>query len=318
MGQKRIFNYDYLDDVRNIVDRHYNLYFVLLGDKYQIKRLIPEGRILNILCVNKHTMEEFIVPYDLLLSLGAKDINCLNVEIADLGNKIHIEYSELGVIFLRENFPEIYVQYLDIVRQNGKFYLDIHVANLIDMLLSNENSDFVRKYKVLYIGQTKKENIFERLENHSTIQKIHRDVCKKYRDKELYILLSGVQCKAFTRERIERHNTELIVVHPLGDHFVINDLICENEVIDIVEALLISNFKPEYNRKMLDAKMSLKTYSCFKEGDIERILFSIDLDWEPSKERSILFTDATLTTTKSRVIVCNYKDNDVEIITNDV
>lgn len=31
MGQKRIFNYDYLDDVRNIVDRHYNLYFVLLG-----------------------------------------------------------------------------------------------------------------------------------------------------------------------------------------------------------------------------------------------------------------------------------------------
>lgn len=319
MGQKYILNYNYLDEARNIIDgKAYSLYFVLLGDKYQIKAIFSEGSILKILCINECNKKEFFVPIDMLSSFKVKDINCLNVEIEDAGNKVHIEYSEYGVVFLKENFPDEYAQYEYSINTYGKFFVEIHVNNLMSMAFSNDTNEYIGKYKVLYIGQSKQENIFERLENHSTIQKIHRDICKKYSNKELYIWLSDVCCKVFDREFIGKYNTEFMISNSLGNQFVLKDAIHKEEAIDIAEALLISHFKPEYNSKLKEVKLNLKTYSKFRDVNIKKVYFSIDLYWELGNEKSILFTDEISTMTKARVIICSYDNDDVETIYEDL
>lgn len=319
MGQKYILNYNYLDEARELVNgKEYSLYFVLLGDKYRIKAISSRGNILNVLCMNECVEKAFLVSLDMLELFRAKDINCLNVEIIDTGNKLHIEYSEEGIEFLKENFQNEYLKYEYTINNFGAFWIEIHVDNLMSRAFSNGAYDYARKYEVLYIGQSKQEDIFNRLDNHSTIQKIHRETGKKYIDKELYILLSGVSCKVFDRKYVKRYNTEFMFSNSLGSQFQLMETIHIEEAIDIAEALLIAHFKPEYNSKLKEAKSNLKTYSKFRDVNIQKVYFSLDLYWKMTKEKSILSTDEISTATKARVITCSYENDAVEIIYEDL
>lgn len=319
MGRKHILNYNYLDEARERVNgKEYRLYFVLLGEKYRIKAISSRDNILNVLCMSEYDKEVFWVPFDMLASLRAKDINCLNVEIIDAGNKLHIEYSEVGIDFLKKNFPNEYVQYEYTINTFGEFWIEIHVDNLMSMVFSNDAYDHVRKYEVLYIGKSKQEDIFDRLGNHSTMQKIHREIGKKYIDKELYILLSGVSCKVFDRQYVKRYNTEFMFSNLLGNQFQLMETIHIDEAIDIAEALLIAHFKPEYNSRLKEAKSNLKTYSKFRDVNVQKVYFSLDLYWEMEKEKSILFSDEISTVTKARVITCSYENDEVEITYEDL
>ncbi len=319
MGQKYILNYNYLDEAREIVNgKEYSLYFVLLGDKYRIKSISSRENILNIFCLNECDEEVFSVPFDMLASFRAKDIRCLNVEILDAGNKLHIEYTKDGIDFLRKNFPNEYVKYEDAINNFGEFWTEIHVDNLMSMAFSNDDNDYIRKYKVLYIGQSKQEDIFDRLNNHSTMQKIHREIGRRYTDKELYILLSGVSCKVIDRQYVNHYNTEFMFSNSLGNQFQLMDTIHIEEAIDITEALLISHFKPEYNSKLKEANSNLKTYSKFRDVNIQKVYFSLDLYWKMAKEKMVLFSNEISTKTKARIITCSYADDVVEITYEDL
>lgn len=307
MEKKELFEYNYLDTVKTLLDkRDYNLYFVLLGDKYCIKEVSAKYNILKIFCMNLCSGEIISASIDMLAQFGVKDINCLSIEILDLGKRLCITYSEEGINFLKRTFCN--KNKVDCYRE---YCFDIHVVNLVGRVLLNYG-DYFRKYKVLYIGQSKQDDIFKRLEKHSTIQRIHREISKKHDNKELYILLSGVRCNVINRD-ILLNNSELIFSYSMGKKFQLLDIIHKEEVVNIAEAILISYFKPEFNINLKELKSKIKTYSKFKEANLQNVYFSLDLYFAQSKEKSILFSDVTPTEVKSGVINCNCVNDIIEL-----
>lgn len=313
MGRKYLLNYEYLDEMKkNINGTDYRLYFVLLGDKYIIKEVSSMGNVLSVFGMNEFSKETFLVQMDMLESFRANDSGCLNIDIINLGSILHITYTKEGVEFLKKNFPNEYEIYTHRINDCGEFWIEIHIDNILGLFFANNGIEYIRKFKVLYIGQSKQENIFDRLDRHKTIQRIHREVGRKYSDKEIYIWLSDVECKVLDKQDVKQYNTEFWFSNSLGKQFQIFDTIQREEAIDIAEALLISHFKPEYNINLKEVKLNIKTYSKFNDVDITAVYYSLDLYWEVMKEKTVLFTDEICTKTKARVITCKYKDDMVE------
>lgn len=313
MGRKYLLNYEYLDEVKKTINgADYRLYFVLLGDKYIIKEVRSMGNVINVFCMNEFSKETFLVQIDMLASFRANDSGCLNIDIINLGSILHITYTKEGVEFLKKNFPDEYEAYTRQIDVCGEFWIEIHIDNLLGLFFANNGIEYIRKYKVLYIGQSKQENIFDRLERHSTIQRIHREIGRKYSDKEIYILLSDIECKILDRQDVKQYYTEFLSSNSLGKQFQVFDTIQREEAIDIAEALLISHFKPEYNIILKEVRSDIKTYSKFNDVDIKAVYFSLDLYWVITKEKTVLFTEEICTKTKARVITCKFKDDIVD------
>ncbi|WP_346897047.1 hypothetical protein [Clostridium sp. UBA7503] len=319
MGKKYLFSYEYLEETRELVNgEDYRLYFVLLSDKYKMMEYYGLKNILNLICINESNGTKYNVQFDIFGSFRANNIDCINVKICNQGSLLHISYTEKGVNYLKDNFPDEYSMYCERIEACGEFWVKIHVKNLIELFLTSNLDEIVNKYKILYIGRSKQENIFDRLENHGTIQKINRDIGKRFAGKTLDIMLCDVSSKKLDKHSIEKYNTEIICSNSLGNSFELFNSIHRNEVIDISEAMLIAHFKPEYNTNLKEVKGNLKTYSKFNDVEIRSINFTLDLFWEMSKEKSILYTDNIKTETKARIIICEFKDTDIEFSYDDL
>jgi hypothetical protein len=254
----------------------------------------------------------------MLGSFRVNSIKCLNVEVCNQGSLLHISYTESGIEYLKNYYPNEYAIYCMRVKECGEFWTKIHVKNLIEMYFAANEEEIVRKHKVLYIGQSKQKNIFDRIEKHNTIQKIQREVGKRFKGKSIEIMLSDVKCKIMEKTSVEKYNAEIVSSNSLGNSFELFETIRRNEAIDISEAMLISHFKPEYNKNLKEVNSSLKTYYKFKNVEIGSIHFTLDLFWEEAEEKSILYTDGIETETKARIITCKFTDKDIDFSYEDL
>lgn len=319
MGKKYILDYEYLDETRNIINgEEYRLYFVMLGDKYNIVNYHGIASVLNIICKDESNGNTYNVQFDMLGSFRVNSIECLNVELCNQGSLLHISYTEKGIQYLKNHYPNEYAIYCQRVEECGEFWIKIHVKNLIEMYFAVNEEEIIRKHQVLYIGQSKQDNIFDRIENHSIIQKINREVGKRFKGKSIEIMLYDVRCKIIDRTSVEKYNAEILSSNSLGNSFELFEAIRRNEAIDISEAMLIAHFKPEYNKNLKEVNSSLKTYSRFRDVEIGSVNFTLDLFWEEAKEKSILYTDSIETETKARIITCKFTDKDIEFSYDDL
>lgn len=134
MGVKYMFTYEYLDETRNIIDGTvYRLYFVLLSDNYTINSYYAVGRVLNIVCLNESNYSTCNVQFDMLGSFRVNSIECLNVELCNQGSLLHISYTEKGIQYLKNHYPNEYAIYCQRIEECGEFWTKIHVKNLIEM-----------------------------------------------------------------------------------------------------------------------------------------------------------------------------------------
>jgi hypothetical protein len=142
MGVKYMFTYEYLDETRNIIDgTEYRLYFVLLSDSYTINSYYGVGRVLNIVCLNESNYSTYNVQFDMLGSFRVNSIECLNVELCNQGSLLHISYTEKGIQYLKNHYPNEYAIYCQRIEECGEFWTKIHVKNLIEMYFAVNEED---------------------------------------------------------------------------------------------------------------------------------------------------------------------------------
>lgn len=313
MGNKYTFAYEYLDETRSMINgSDYRLYFVLLGDKYKIFTCHVVNNILIINCINESSNDTYCVEIDIFGSFKVDSDEYMNISVIENGNVLMISYNDRGIEHLKQFYPEEYEICSRNIEKHGVFLIKIHVKNLIQMSFAANKREYVLEYQVLYIGRSKQKDIFDRIESHRTIQKIHRELGKQSVGKSIEIMLCDVYCKIIDRTIIEKYNAEMVMSSSLGNTFNLFEAISRNEAIDIAEAILIAHFKPSYNNNMKNIDVKLKTYSKFKDVEISSIHFSLDLYWERVREKSVLYTDSMKTETKARVITCTFKNNDIE------
>ena len=184
------------------------------------------------------------------------------------------------------------------------------------MTAKNDNSEKDWKQN----DKLKRKNIFDRLNNHSTLQKIMRDSMRDGDNREIYVFIHSVGIKRFVQQDLNMYNASFVFGNTVEKADELNNGIQNDDIINIAEALLISHFKPVYNEKLKkdDGLVRLATYRRIGEAEVNPIAFSIDLFWEGSGEKMLLYTSDTNTKTKGRYIECCFDNNKVNITYEDV
>lgn len=142
-------------------------------------------------------------------------------------------------------------------------------------------------FNVLYIGQSygKDGNRLaqDRLQSHSTLQKVLTDCNSKYPDKRIYIFLlelnpilnttmDGINKTYSANEKEDELHFNNIFKNPLK----------MNQIVNITEAALINYFKPIYNINFIDnfPDNNHKGYSQYYELDYNSLTVELDLEFE--------------------------------------
>jgi hypothetical protein len=158
-----------------------------------------------------------------------------------------------------------------------------------------EMTEFVN-LEVLYVGQAYgkqgERQATERLQSHSTLQKIYYEVLKRTPDQEVWLLLLNFEMSLYTlfngdvkdfQTSDEEDNEHIEQVLATG--------ISEQQSINFTEAALIRYFEPEYNEifKNTFPNPAHKTYSECYELDINSVIVTIETDnlgcmlWSPKR-----------------------------------
>lgn len=317
-----IFPYMYLEDVRTLYPQYGNasIYMVMLADKYQI----IEVQYLNQQLVLKYKcLESGVINVISNIPLFPFQIphGYVNFNICDYGTAIEIEVIDLGIEFIKNNYADFFKQ-LDLHRK-----IKISIYDLIN--ISKQEVETSEIYEVLYIGQSFDSgvgrNIFDRLSNHEKILKIYRDYNMKYRDKELVVFLLHPKSKLHTFIM-----PDLLTTISLGNsHWQTTDELGEKitdaTVTNVIEAILIYHFKPEYNIKLKNSipNLELKTYSELQNAGVHQINLGLNLYFKPNKNNVQLFTGTTTVCSKLRILRCFLenlynKKNESEIEVEDI
>lgn len=317
-----IFPYMYLEDIREQHPQYSNsnIYMVMLANKYQIvgAQYINQQLVVKYNCLELNMSDEisnitlfpFNVPH-----------GCVSINVCDYGTAIGIEISDFGMKFIKDNYADFFNQ-SDLNRK-----MKISIYDLIN--ISKQNEETSEAYEILYIGQSfdsgAGRNIFDRLSTHEKILKIYRDYNMKYRDKELVVFLLHPKSKLHTVMTPD----SLTTISLGNSHWQITDELGEKitnaTVINVIEAMLIYHFKPEYNIKLKNSipNLDLKTYSELQNAGVHQIDLGLNLYFEPNKNCIQLFTGTTNVCSKLRILYCYlenlyYKKSESEIEVEDI
>lgn len=323
MKERNIFPNSYMEEVENtpeLKEKKYDIYYILSGDKYIISQYIEAGHVLEVEILNCTTYKRVFAHFDIGTTFRVPDTSYLSILIIDRGSMLKITYKDKGVEYLKENDTFAYDIYCERTKGGENFECLIHAKSLFDRQMQSDGKEFMQEYEVLYIGQSKRKNIFDRLKNHSTLQKIMRDKLREGDNKELYVLIQSVGIKRFVQQNFEIYNSLFVFGNKLNAEEDIAGGINNDDIINIAEALLISHFKPHYNEKLVkdDGLEKLSTYRRIGDAEVNPIALSVDLFWEESGEQMILYTSETKTTTKGRYLECYFENNKINITYEDV
>lgn len=302
-----IFPYMHLEDVRE-QHSHYrnsNIYMVMLTRKYQISeaQCINQQLVLKYKCLEVN--ESYTISNIILLPFDVPN-GSIEINISDYGTSIEIGLTNYGIKYIKENHLDFFN------RSDINTKKKISIYDLISM--SNQNEDTSEEYEVMYIGQSldtgKGRNIFDRLSSHEKILKIYRDYNMKYRDKELVIFLLHAKSKLHTVMA-----PDIMTTVALGNSYwqttdELGEKTTDATVVNVVEAMLIYHFKPQYNILLKNSipNLDLKTYSELKEAGVHQIDVGLNLYFERLKTCMHLLTDTVSVYSKLRILHC-YLEN---------
>ncbi|MFF2093328.1 hypothetical protein [Paenibacillus sp. NPDC058174] len=302
-----IFPYMHLDDVRE-QHSHYkntNIYMVMLARKYQIvdAHCINQQLVVSYKCLEIN--ESYKISNIILLPFEVPN-GSIAINTSDYGTTIEIGLTNYGIEFIRENHVDFFN------RSNIYAQKKLSIYDLISM--SNQNWETSEEYEILYIGQSldtgEGRNIFDRLSSHEKILKIYRDYNMKYRDKELVIFLLHAKSKLHTVMTPDSMTT----MYFGNSHWQTTDelgkKITDATVVNVIEAMLIYHFKPQYNIKLKNSipNLDLKTYSELKNAGVHQIDVGLNLYFERLKTCVHLLTDKISVYSKLRILHC-YLEN---------
>ena len=162
----------------------------------------------------------------------------------------------------------------------GGFILNAHDA--LGMFV-----DRVCEFEVLYIGQAFGKDgeriATDRLQSHSSLQRILTDYYSSHPDKQLHVALFEftpqihASFDGLTGKCIATNQEE-------NDHLndVISNLLKYNQIINITEAAMINYFKPSYNKDFVDnfPDTGHKGYSQYYDLDYNSLVVEIDLEFD--------------------------------------
>lgn len=313
MGKKLIFPYNLLGGMKSYIEEDsetYNLYFVLLGDRYEIIDECPDGDKCVFVCQNMRTETRFKASIDIPKWFGLPSCSYIKTTIYGSRSILEIDLSKSGEAYYKDHYPDRYAAYIKFKSENDCNYVTkLHTSTLFNKFRQAPQQESVR-YKVLYIG--KSQNIFNRLNNHSTIQAICRDQSYSDTNAELFIMISGAHGKLIEDTVINDGKTSVMLGCSLHDQFkLFGEAVNRERLIDIAEAMLISSFLPKYNNllKKREGNKDLRTYRRLGETELTKVHFSLDLTFD---EANILITlEAPALTAKgvAAVITCEFQSN---------
>lgn len=147
--------------------------------------------------------------------------------------------------------------------------------------------DRVCEFEVLYIGQAFGKDgeriATDRLQSHSTLQKILTDYYSSHPDKQLHVALFEftpqihASFDGLTRKDTATNQEE-------NDHLndVISNPLKYNQIINITEAAMINYFKPTYNKDFVDnfPDAGHKGYRQYYDLDYNILVVEIDLEFD--------------------------------------
>lgn len=158
-------------------------------------------------------------------------------------------------------------------------------ANTISISHSPYDTDHVfRQLKVLYVGQafgSGNRTAFERLQSHSTLQKILSDVNYSSPDSEIFVMLVEyapyriiTHMNGLDKESIDDHRDTARYIS------IINNPLKLGQQISLTEAALIRYFQPEYNKiyKKKFPSRELKVLAKCYEYDFSGLIVEINTD----------------------------------------
>lgn len=323
MKERYIFPNIYMEEAEKkseLETKEYDIYYILKSDKYVIRQYVENGYVLIINVFNYTKKKSYLVYFDIRSSFRVPDTSCLHIALMNNNSLLKIEYNDKGINYLKENDSLAYSIYDERTKDGESFVCMIHAKSLVDMQMQSDGIEYLQEYEVLYIGQSKRKNIFDRLNNHSTLQKIMRDNMRSGDNREIYILIHSIGIKRLVQWDLNMYNASFVLGNTVDSTDELDNVIQKDDIINIAEALLISHFKPAYNDKLKkdDGLEKLSTYRRIGEADINPIAFSIDLFWEESGEKMVLHTLQTKTATKGRYLECYFEDDEINITYEDV
>lgn len=317
MKDKYIFPYDYLSDAKIELERQnkYNIYFVLKAYRYNICNIKIYDQYNFVVDIRDAVDGNVLkIPLNIQLFIQVPSLEYVRLSIVNNKSVLQIDFTEKGMKFLEKNHLEFVEYNKKIIEKYGHMRFEMHVNFLRNLFFEFQGRENIEKYELLYIGQTKKDNIYQRLYSHNTIPEIVRNLNREDNNEkyELDILVTGVHIKYYEENEIKEYLTNIISANSLQDDFLINEgLIAREEVVNIAEAMLILFFKPEYNDKLKNTKKpeELNTYRIFNECLINPITYSLDLYFEDTKKKVILKTNTASTEYKQNLLVCKFNDS---------
>ncbi|MBS7009570.1 hypothetical protein [Anaerostipes sp.] len=317
VNKKYLFPNNYLEEARSntlLDENEYDIYFILLGDSYKIKGIYEDERLLHIIVVNITDNNKYLIDVDVLESFRVPYCSCLEIKLADEGAILNIEYNDKGIEYLKKYCPKEYYVYMDRIEKEGYFHVSMHAKFLVEMLMESNKQEHVEQYDILYIGQTKQDDIFNRLNSHHTLQRIMRETYRSNSQKELYIIILSIATKHIETSILPDFNTYFYLSNTLAKGFELNAL-KKDAMINMAEALFISYFQPKYNKRLKsrEGREKLNTYRKIDNAEINPIILTFDLFYEDTKKKLILKTDLETTRNKVLMIECAFKKDSLSV-----
>lgn len=223
-------------------------------------------------------------------------------------------YNEKAINFFRYHNPELYSIAVEKIKSDGIFWTGGHVDHLINQSRSNSKKTYSDTYELLYIGKSLKEDIYERLSNHKTVQKIVRETNKDYSEKEVFVFIFSVDTKKISQTGIPPLFASIVEGYTLKNDFLLEDSINKSTIVNIAEAILITFFKPQYNTKLINSDnwQSLKTYRAVGNTTISKLHYSLDIYFEEFKSQVVLKSPVKSINNKATFITCDFDQQNNE------
>ena len=263
---------EHLEKVGKIDSHKYHIYSILAYHQFYFKKektyCTPEGVQITLFA----TIDGHEVEYELpLFSINKISMNAIKVEL-------NMPYTSLTISVDNEEFLQEHPEYYH--------YKKTMYAQDLFMIFA---SKIVKKteFKVLYIGQAfgkeGRRTAFDRLESHSTLQKILIDCQAKYADKHIYVMLMEFTPQLLSVfDGISETYTKTEEESDQHMHEVLSNLPELDQVINITEAALINYFKPEYNINFVEnfPDENHKGYRQYFDLDYNALSVEINLEFD--------------------------------------
>lgn len=202
-----------------------------------------------------------------------------------------------------------------VCKEANCFSLEIGLDSLIQ---EYKNTLTEEEYKVLYIGKSNSEkdgyDILKRLSSHETIQQICRDKEMDYRDMEIVVQVISFKSKLY--KKFEANSFFDMMLGDSNWELLLN--IRQNqEIIELIEAILINHFKPKYNHQYKEKiDRESKVYKKVAKEGFDTVSCEFDLATQYGKMK--LVTPSVKTETKMCTLVCRCENDEISIDYNDL